>query len=52
MEEYKAALAAVRHAEAQFNDAEPEYIDAACFALTAAQARLRAAIQAERRRTQ
>lgn len=49
MNEYQDAMAAVRQAEAQFNTAEPEYIDAACLALTAAQARLRAVIREARR---
>lgn len=49
MNEYRDALAAVRQAEAQFNAAEPEYIPAACYALTAAQARLQAVIREARR---
>lgn len=49
MEGYRDALAAVRRAEAQFNAAEPAYIDAACYALTAAQARLRAILRDQRK---
>lgn len=51
MDEYREALAAVRRAEAQFNDAEPEYVDAACHALTAAQIRLSAVLRQRREAT-